>query len=272
MLLVALLACLTDDTHEVEWLLEPADLGEPRVAGSTFDPLDGAALGAAFPQLMPGWDDTFPAFEVPVAIWEVATHELVADAGVCPSEVLDGVTREYRSDCRSKHGYEWVGGATVSEWTEGDTNFTHYEFDIRIDADVESARFERLALDGTVLRAEEGSVTHVDVNLTAELTGYFEARQLPDDVRLPAWAAWGVSGSVEVSGGDLRLDTLADIGGTGSFPLRSDALVWGAICPVEPEGEASMGEAVTALFDGERACDACASIRADDRETAACAP
>ena len=272
MLLLALLACSTDDTHEVDWLLEPADLGEPRVEGSTFDPTDGAVLGAAFPQLMPGWDDTFPAFDVPVAIWEIATHELVADAGVCPSELLDGVAREYRSDCRSKHGYEWKGEATISDWNEGDTVFTRYEFDIEVDADVESARFDRLALEGTVLRVEEGSLTHVDVNLTAELVGYFEARQLPDDVRVPAWAAGGVSGSVEVSGGDLRLDTLADIGGTGSFPLWSDALAWGTVCPVEPEGEASMGETVTALFDGAEACDACASIRSADGEAPACAP
>lgn len=270
--LILLFACDLGDATAVDWAIEPADVGEPLVEGEGFDPADGARLGAAFPQLMPGWDDSFPAYDVPLAIWAIALHDLVAEEGVCPNEVLDGGGREYRSNCRSKSGYEWTGDVTVDEWEEGGVEHARFDFLVQVDADVDSPRFDHLSLEGSMERAESSAATHVDVNIAAELLGYFESRQLPDDPRVDAWAAWSASGSVEVEGDDLRVDVRADIGGSGAFPLLGAALSASGACPVEPAGEATMGDTASARFDGADACDACAAIVTESGETAACAP
>ena len=265
-------ACDLGDASAVDWALEPTDVGEPHVDGQSFDPADGSRLGAAFPQLMPGWDDSFPAYDVPLAIWAIALHDLVAEEGVCPNEVLDGGGRMYRSNCRSKWGYEWTGDVSVDEWEAEGVAHARYDFSVQVDADVAEPRFDHLSLEGSLERAQLGDVTHVDVNVAAELLGYFEARQLPDDPRIQAWATWGASGSLEVEGSDLRVDAHADIGGSGAFPLLGAALTASSACPVEPAGEATMGDAATARFDGAEGCDACASVVTDAGETEACAP
>lgn len=267
-----MLACDPDAGGAIAWTLTPADVGEPLVGGEGFDPAEGALLGAAFPQLMPGWNDTFPAYDVPTAIWAIALHDLVAEEGVCPNEVLDGGGRIYQSNCRSKSGYEWTGDVTVDEWEEAGVEHARFDFSVQVDADVDEPRFDHLAIEGSVERSQSSTATHVDVNIQAELLGYFESRNELDDPRIATWGAWSASGSLELEGDDLRVDTHADIGGSGAFPLLAPGLATGEACPVEPAGDATMGDTVTAQFDGSSRCDACAMIVSKGGETEACAP
>lgn len=256
----------------VDWQITPGNLGEARVAGSGFSTTDGEGLGAAFPQLMPGWGDGFPAWDVPNAIWEIAQHELVADEGACPYVELDGADQTFRSDCRSKDGYEWEGTVGQKDWEEAGVEYTRLDFDLTVTADVDGARFDSLSLHGAIQRGTTESEEHVDVNLEAELLGYYEARQQPDDARIPTWAAWGASGSAEAGDGALGIDLAADVGGTKGFRLTGAALTTSSSCPVEPGGTAELAEGVSAEFQGADGCDACATIVTADGETEACAP
>ncbi len=271
MLLFALLGC-DPLAADVAWRVAPVDLGEPLAASTGFDPADGDALGAAFPELMPGWGGTMPTVDVPLAIWEIALHHLVAQEGVCPFRTLDGANTTYQSGCRSKHGYDWDGTVTIEAWEEDGREVERHDFDIQVVADVESPRFDRLLLKGSVLHAEGGGVDHADVNLQAELLGYFEARQLPDDPRIVSWSDWQASGSVEHDDDAMRIDLAADVGGSGGFSLFGGDLVVDEACPVEPSGTAQMSEGVTASFEGPAGCDACANIESGDGSVQACAP
>jgi len=271
-LILALVACETAGPA-VDWALTPAELGDPVVDREGFDPTDGAGLGAAFPQVLPGYAEaTVPAADVPLAIWEIALHELVAEAGVCPYTTLDGAVTQYQTNCRSKHGYDWEGSVRVEPWEDGDTEGVRYDFDIEVVGDVDTPRFDSLRLDGVVVRVERDGVEHVDVNLMAELLGYFQARQQPDDPRIASWADWRATGSVELDGEDLRVDLGADVGGSGGFGLVGEGLAVGAGCPSEPTGEAWMADEVGVVFEGAAACDACATVTAGEASTAACAP
>ncbi len=257
----------------VDWQIPPADLGNARVDGTGFAADDGEGLGAAFPEVMPGWNEDTPAWSVPSAIWAIAMDNLVADEGACPYVELEGADQHFRSDCRSQDGYEWSGTVTQQEWTEGDLSFTRYDFDVDVVADVDSPRFTSLALHGGLQRASDGDkLEHVDVNLAAELLGYYEARGVPDDVHVPTRADWNVSGSVERDGEAFGIDLAADVGGTKGFLLRSAELSAAASCPVEPSGTADMGSGVTATFEGADGCDACATITDGGDDVGACAP
>ncbi len=271
MLLIGFLGC--DPTAaDLPWRVTPVVLGEPLADDSGFDPADGDALGAAFPQLMPGWGSAMPPVDVPLAIWEIALHHLVAEEGVCPFRTLDGATSTYQSGCRSKHGYDWDGTVAVEAWEEEGREVERYDFDIQVVSDVESRRFDSLLLRGSVLHAEGGGVDHADVNLQAELLGYYEARKLPEDPRIVSWSDWQASGSVEHDGEAMLIDLAADVGGSGGFSLVGGDLAVDDACPVEPSGSAQMSEGVMAKFDGPAGCDACANIESDDGSVQACAP
>ena len=248
------------------------DLGEAVADDSGFDPANGDVLGAAFPELMPGWGGAMPTADVPLAIWEIALHHLVAETGVCPSRTLDGATTTYESGCRSKHGYDWDGTVTVQAWEEEGREVERYDFDIQVVGDVDAPRFDSLALRGSLVHAEGGVVDHADVNLQAELLGYFEARHLPDDPHIATWSDWQASGSVEQDGGAMLIDLAADVGGSGGFSLVAGDLAVDDACPVEPSGTARMSVAVIANFEGPAGCDACANIESDDGSVEACAP
>ncbi len=266
-----LLACDLDDAG-VEFELPAVELGEALAPTTGLDLNDGDASGLAFPSLMSGWEsEALPMWDVPLAIWAIALHERVADEGVCPFVTLDGADATYQSDCRSKHGYEWEGTVTVSESEEDGVERERWDFDLEVKGDVDDARFEKLELRGSVARADKGDLTHVDVNLQAELLGYFEARNV-DDPKSEAWADWAVSGSEEKEAGAFRLSVAADIGGSGGFTLAGTDLRTDAGCPIEPTGEATLSGTAEVSFDGADACDACATITAGESTTEACAP
>ena len=272
-LMLAVACDLLDDPAAVEWQIAPADLGDARVAGTGFDATAGDTLGAAFPQVMPGWAaGANPAWDVPTTIWGYAMADLVADEGACPYVELEGADQHFKSDCRSQDGYDWSGTVVEAHWDEGDVAYTRYDFDVDVVADVADARFDRLGLHGSVQLDDGGAFDHVDVNLEAELLGYFEAREQADDPRVATWAAWAASGSVELDDEALQLDLAADVGGSDGFRLTGTDLAAAASCPVEPSGTAEMGEGVTAEFEGAKGCDACATVHGPDGDTSACAP
>lgn len=256
-----------------DWAITPDDLGEPVASGAGFDPTDGAALGAAFPELLPGFDGDVPTADVPLTIWSYALHELVAEEGVCPYKELDGAITTFQSHCRSKSGYDWEGSVRVEGYdTDGGGEGVRYDFDVEVVGDVEGRRFDSLALRGAVVRVTEGDVEHVDVNLMAELLGYFEARNQPDDPRITSWSSWAASGSVETVGTALAVDLTAEVAGSGGFTLVGADLELDAGCPSEPTGTVALSETVSAEFQGVAACDACATITGGDAEAEACAP
>lgn len=252
--------------------LAPVELGEARAASSGLDLADGDAAGAALSAVMPGWEaGGQPFWDVPAAIWEIALHERVAEEGVCPFVTLDGADATYQSDCRSKHGYEWAGTAKVTRSDDDGVERERWDFDLEVTADVEDPRFERLSLRGAVARADDGDLAHVDVNLQAELLGYFEARGV-EDARTTTWSDWRASGSVEQEGDAFRLSLAAEVAGSGGFTLAGEELAAAESCPVEPTGEASLNGEDSAAFEGAGGCDACATLSHAGSTTSACAP
>ncbi len=263
------LACTAGDGagDDLDWAVQPADLGAPVVDGNDFDPADGDALGAAFAELVPGLGEGFPTWEVPLAAWAMAMDDLVADDGSCPARALDGGASVFTGDCRSRDGFEWAGSVTVTE-TGGQSR---YDFDLEVVADVEDPAFERVALHGSILRVQGDEADHVDSNVEVAVEGYFEARSEPTDPRVVTWANWASSGSVEVEGTALRLGLAGRAGGSGDFELDGELQLDGG-CPTEPTGEATMGSVAVASFEGVAACDACATVVAEGTEVLACAP
>jgi hypothetical protein len=267
-----LLACNAPIDAPVEFELDPIDLGEARAASSGLDLHDGEAVGASFPSIMPGWEESAqPLWDVPTGIWEIALHERVADEGVCPFVTLDGADATYQSNCRSKHGYEWEGSAHVSRSEEGGVDRERWDFELRVVGDVEGARFESLSLQGSVAVAESGGVSHIDVNLQAELLGYFEARGV-DDPRAEPWSDWQATGSSESVGSEFRLSVAANVGGSGGFALAGTGLSVDSACPVEPTGTGRLNATADVSFEGVAGCDACATVNDGEETTLACAP
>jgi hypothetical protein len=272
-MLVLFFACADPTEADVDFALAPVDLGAARAPDTGLDLSDGSALGAAFPSLMPGWEEgAQPLWDVPAAVWAIALHERVAEEGICPFVTLDGADAVYQGGCRSKHGYEWEGSARVTRDDEGGVDRERWDFDLRVIADVDEPRFDTLALTGAVARADDGDLEHVDVNLELSLLGYFEARQLPDDPRIAAWSDWRASGSAEEQAEDFRLDVAAAVGSPDGFTLAGEDLSADSRCPVEPTGEATLAARVRVEFEGAGGCDACATLVDGDVETPACAP
>ena len=270
-----LLACdalVQDEPTVSDWAIAPANIDSPRVSGSGFSPEDGAAIGGALAHFLPGFAEGNPAWEVPAAMVAIAMDDLVADPGSCPFEVREGDGSTFHSDCRSRDGYVWVGSYQEREWDDGEISRHAFTFDLTVTADVDEARFSSLTLDGTVVLGEFEGIAHVDVDLVASLTGYFEARGEGSDPRLDAWANWQASGSVEFSEALVRVEAAADIGGSGGVPMAG-VLDLDRACPIEPVGELSLGGGIVAQFAGADACDACAEVVEGDQVVSqACAP
>ena len=84
-----------------------------------------------------------------------------------------------------------------------------------------------------------------------------------------------MAGTLENLDGVWVAGLAADIDGTGGVPLTSTSLQRAGSCPIEAEGEASLGAGITALFEGAGGaspCDACARVTSEAGETSACAP
>ncbi len=268
-----LLGCpAVDEETLTYWAIAPSDLGAGVANDSGFDPADGAGLGAAFAQLLPRFGEGFPTWDVPLAMLEIASDDLVADPGSCPSAMVSGDTTTYAADCRSRAGYEWNGEYSVRRWTDGDgVSRQQYDFHLDVNGDTDDVAFDRLTLEGTVLRSELDDVVHVDSNLAASLEGYFERRGQGGDARVSSWVDWAASGSLEDDGAHVRVDLDAETDASSGFHLGGELAIDEG-CPLEPLGQADMGDGVLARFEGADACDACATIEGDEGEAAACVP
>jgi hypothetical protein len=269
-MLLVLFACAEDPASAAPaFVVEPADLGEPRTDGTGFDPADGDALGIAFAYALPVFGDN-PAWDVPASARALLEPDTISDPGSCPREEVDGDARTWIGDCRSSQGYEFRGTATERSWTEDGVDRHRWEGDIEVVGDREDPAFTRVALAGVYEQAVpvEGTVTqHLDVNLHMEVEGYWETRR-PGDAVAAAWSDWTVSGSLEQRDTFWVSLVAADVGGSGGFRFDSPALDADASCPVEVVGQGALSADVAAVLEGVASCDACANLG----DTLACRP
>lgn len=274
--LLALAACTPeegDGAGGVVFVLPATSLGAPVAASYGFDPADGDGVGRALDATLPVFGGDAPLWDTPAFVWELAMRETIRNAGVCPAEQIDGSARTYLGDCRSSFGYEYIGEATEDAWTEGDVTYDRLDAELQVLGDVDGAEFERAVLSGAIVRAvpSDGRVdAHYDVNLRLALAGYW-SRRGGDDPRELTWSDWAIAGTAEVRDGRWLTDLAVEIAGAGGMRLRSDSLALGTRCPIEAEGEADLGDDVTALFSSA-SCDACADVTHPDGEALACRP
>ncbi|MES2643279.1 MAG: hypothetical protein V4850_27595 [Myxococcota bacterium] len=281
-MLLFLLACTGPDKPDgasgLPFALPSADLGAPLTAGAGLDPSDADGIGLALDALLPVFDATAgadPAWDTPMAVWALLEPDTVRDRGVCPIERIDDGVTTHVGGCRSSSGYEFTGELSTHEWEEAGVDYYRLEADLEVVGDTEGAAFDRVRIVGALQRAapEDGAVdAHLDLNLHIEVDGYFEAQHTLDDPRLDAWRSWTVSGSLEQAAGAWVVGVAADIGGAGGLLVESTTLTQKSTCPIEAVGEATLGDGVTAIFEGVASCDACARVTSDAGEVLACAP
>jgi hypothetical protein len=217
----------------------------------------GLVLDAALPVF-----GSNPAWETPLFIWELTGSPLVRDEGKCPTtEVLERGSL-WRGDCRSSGGYEFDGELSIEEWEE--SGVEHYRMDaaITVEGDVEGADFEQLELEGSLeqRKLEEGLI-HLDINMRASLSGYWEQRA-PEDPRLEQWQDWQTSGSFEVKGESWVFDSAIELSEGGIRVMSSGVLV-AESCPIEGKGELSLSsgeQSGLGSLGGVQSCDACAEL------------
>lgn len=275
-MLLLLLACNGSKQEDIpSFLIEPVDLGPAIAAGVGLDTSDMAGLGLSLWAALPIFGEN-PAFDAPMTVEELWHPEVVQDEGICPyAEVLSNGTR-WESDCRSTDGYDFSGWLERREWSETEADYQKLEADFEVVGDVEGADFERLKLKGSLVQVlpDNGEVLqHLDLNLHLELEGYWEL-QKPTDPHLEAWQRWLLSGSLEQHrDGKWLVNMQVEVGEVGGFTARSSSLQKAEGCPVELEGELSLGEQLSAQLGGLSSCDTCAGIYAGDQHTGdACAP
>ncbi len=273
--LLGVLGCTPTETKSpngISFALAPADLGTARAAATGFDPADGDATGLALDQVLPVFGNPVPLWEAPLFVLELLRRDNVRSEGDCPFERIqeDGATL-YEGDCRSSYGYEFAGDLAEHEWTEDGVDRHRIEADVEVEGDVDDPLFERVVLQGAMERAvpEDGSIdAHYDVNLRLEVLGYWESRP-GEEARATAWTEWVVSGTAEEVDGRWAVDLAAEVGGAGGMTVASGALTESGSCPIELDGEALLGEGITATF-AAASCDACADVAHADGETTAC--
>jgi hypothetical protein len=286
MLLPFLAACTgapaPDPLADLSFALASADLGAPVTDSVGFDPTAGDALGLVLDAVLPvfradaGAD---PAWDTPMDVWALLRDDRVQDPGVCPFERIDDGTSVFEGGCRSSNGYTFEGDVAERQWDEDGVSRYRLDADVEVLGDADSVLFDRVSLHGAIARAvpDDGAVdAHLDVNLVLAVEGYWERRGAdPEAPEVRAWRAWTVSGTLENVDDTWIAGLAADIDGSGGVPLAAASLVRASTCPIEAEGEASLGEGVAAVFEGAGGatpCDACARVTSDAGETSACAP
>lgn len=276
-MLLLLLACQPDKAPEFvgDFLIDPVALGDARAVANGVETGDLPALGLAMAAGLPIFGED-PAWEVPQAVFNLLTPEVVQDQSVCPAAVVldDGI--RWQSDCRSTDGYEFSGTADQREWDADDGHRRRFEADLDVVGDVENAAFNTVGLHGFVEQVipESGDVLHhLDLNLALAVDGYWEVHG-PSDPRLEQWSDWRVTGSVEARhDGEWTVDLVVQVADVGGFLFGSNSLQTDGGCPVELKGEATLGGEVTATLGGVSSCDACAEIANSGASLgSACAP
>jgi hypothetical protein len=261
------------------WVVPSQDLGPPRTGSPDADLTDRSALWFVAAHFLPGidWDD--PTVDVPLYVFDtIAMDPGVADSGSCPYEQLDGSQTTWRSDCRSTQGYEWVGSLVRDRWEADGLEYTRWDSDIQIVADVEGPEFERLSLQGAMVyvRGDGQSLDHaVQANVEVSLQGYWN-RTSAGDPREAAWQSWSWTGRDEQRpDGTHRVEGTAQLAGFGTVGLSSAELTVSDACGNSPTGvvELNGAQSVQMVFHGETDCRQCADVSdADGASSEVCAP
>ncbi len=282
---IATAGCSGKDTDSAApssdgWVVPKQDLGAPRTGAPSAELTDPSALWFVSAHFLPGidWDD--PTVDVPLYVFEtIAMDPGVADSGSCPYEQLDGSQTTWRSDCRSTQGYEWVGSLVRDRWTSDGLEYTRWDSDIQIVADVDRPEFDRLSLRGAMVyvRGDGHTLDHaVQANIEVSLEGYWR-RTSADDPREAAWQGWAWTGRDEQRpDGSHRVEGTAQLAGFGTVGFRSAALSVSDACSTSPTGavEVEGAQSVEMVFHGETDCRQCADVSgaADGASSEVCAP
>ncbi len=273
-LLSALVGCSGKDADSGrsasdDWLVPLQDLGEARTSGPDADLTDASDLWFVGGHFLPGIDWDAPVVDIPLHVFEtIAMDQRVADRGSCPYEQLDGRMTTWRSDCRSTHGYEWVGKLIRTDWEDGGYEYTRWESNLTIDADIDSPEFDALSIQGDVVyvRGDDSALDYaVQGNITVGLTGYWEQARA-DDPREQAWTHWSWTGRDELyTDGRHHIEGVLHLNGFGTAAIRSDSLVVSDACGTSPTGEVVVEGAQTVAlgFHGESDCRRCVDVEGD---------
>jgi len=256
---------------ESPFLLEAADLGEPRAASSGYALAGGDAAWRAAAQILPGqlWDD--PGYELPLAIWdEILTDPSIADEGSCPYVVADGPTLTWMSDCRSQDGYDWTGSMSRTDGEdESGRSTTLWEMELSVTSDTTYPRFTQVGMWGSVLITDSGGELQrgVQTNLTTTVEDFEDVAQ-GDDTQKTIWSiGWTLSGRHEEhTDGTLVLSGSTTLGELGGLAYDGTALSSDNKCPGEPDGVLTLsadGVAELSMNGVSGVCDSCADLTLD---------
>ncbi len=273
-----MLACTRgEDTGNQElFLVDTRDAGIPLADGQgyQFDP-QRAAFG--FEHVVPGvvWGNS-PSTEMILLLWEYAQAENISDPGICPFATADGATTTWNTACRSAEGYDWTGTVSKVAWEESGHDWEHWTFDLLIESDRESRKFDSISLQGEYFFAgsnpDLGLLSHTQSNYVIDARGYWST-SFKEDVE-PAWHGMAVTGTWETwTDGTLVFAGLMDLGELEGFAFSTPGLQEVTNCVREPKGSMTMSNEATAelVFEGAGQCDGCAQFTLDgERQNTAC--
>ena len=250
-----------------EWVVEAADLGPERV-GQPDAPFEtGGELWESLEVGAPEFGTDDPAADLPLGMWELLQGEQISDMGSCPYRDVEGSRESYRSDCRSRDGYEWRGGVEINRYQEGEISLARYDFDLEVVADIDDPSFDSLRIMGSFVYASqegEGFQRGLQANLEMQLVGFW-SRQSAVDPRELAWSDLGWSGRYEETGPDeLQLEMGVRSGGSGSARIVAEPLIGRPDCTLSAGGrlEIEGAERHVLTIDPEGACGRCAEWEA----------
>ena len=269
-LLIMLAACGGGSNSDLDWLIEPMDLGSyAKGTGYTFDSPQTTWFAGehGLPELR--W--TAPPSNIPIYLWEdVLSGENVRDAGSCPYMTLDGETTTWSANCRSQEGYDWNGSVSLTE-----TNEEHrselWVFDLEVSSDREERIFDTVRLEGTLhyVTGDNAPLSrHAQVNMSIQAPGYWAGAF--DDALDEAWTDLAMSGTWESQIKNKlefwQIEAAIDLGTMGGFEVHTEQLWVEPDCAGEPRGEARLSGTNEArlVFEGVDTCNGCAQLWLDE--------
>jgi hypothetical protein len=266
MVLTCLVACgskTPDGGAGVDWVVGNVDLGPDRVGPPDAAFESGGELWETLEIGAPQFGTDDPAADLPLGMWELLQGEQISDMGSCPYRDVAGSRESYRSDCRSRDGYEWRGGLEINRYQEGEIRLARYDFDLEVVADIEDPSFDSLRITGSFVYASEegeGFQRGLQANLEMQLVGFW-SRQSAIDPREVAWSDLAWNGRYEEqTPEELQLEMAVRSGGSGSARIVAHPLIGRPDCSLAAGGriEVEGVEQHVLTIDPEGACGRCA--------------